>query len=441
MLCPAEADLILREPELPGLRVVLDPDAFAELLQSRLRGTVVRGIKDGYVHYKPGNSCLGSYELRVEGQVVRVYVRAYRRSDRAKIEKHAALPQVAGAMGPGRFYMEDLALLVTVFPNDVRLPVLARLADDQRRRELFHRVFRGRFDPSGAEVICLGYKPERRFVAALRESGSERAVVKFYDWETFAPAKAKLFRSSEILRVAKRLGRCKRHRIVAYEWLPGRLLRDELVSGRATPHDLEHVGAAVAELHTEAVEPSMLPEIRHASLAKRVATLAWFVGCVFPSAAHRAATLAERIIERLRHEPRRLAPIHGDLNEKQVLLAGDRVGLVDFDESAMGDPAIDLGNFLGYSYYDHGMTPGRLPAETVRDAVLEGYRWQAGPMDANRFNLYLAMSLLRIAPRGFRTRDPHWPERLEAVLARAESLLDGQHVHSSVPRAVCAADC
>jgi Ser/Thr protein kinase RdoA (MazF antagonist) len=406
--------------------VVLDPDAFAALVQSRLPGAAVQSIQEGYVHYKPGNSCLGTYHVRVNEQPVTAYVRCYARSDRAKFEKHAALPQVNGPLGPGRIHWRDLGLVLSFFPNDVRVPVLQRLANQDRRRDLLRRVFRGRLDLGDARVVPLGYKPERRFVAALVDREIERAVVKFYNAATFAPHKAKLFHSGDVLRVASRLGRSKRHRAIAFQWLPGRLLREELMQGRATSDDLFRLGVALAELHHQTIDAGSLPHVTFESLAKRARMLARFVSCVHPAAASRANKLAQRIIEGLSTHSLSLRPLHGDLNEKQVLLHEETVALVDFDESAFGDPAVDLGNFLAYSYYDDGENSARMPPSKVYDAFLRGYGERGDFIEPERLDLFLAMALLRIAPRGFRTRDPLWPQRLESALDKAESLLAGK---------------
>ena len=39
--------------------------------------------------------------------------------------------------------------------------------------------------------------------------------------------------------------------------------------------------------------------------------------------------------------------MHRDLYEEQ-LLAGERIGLIDLDDAALGPPELDLGNLLGH---------------------------------------------------------------------------------------------
>jgi len=54
----------------------------------------------------------------------------------------------------------------------------------------------------------------------------------------------------------------------------------------------------------------------------------------------------ERIGGRLPTARRR--PVHRDFYAEQVIVHGDRLCVVDFDLFCMGDPALDIGNFLGH---------------------------------------------------------------------------------------------
>src|SRR5207247_11060393 len=54
MLPPPDADLVAREPDLPGLAVVLDADAFDEILRAQVPGVRIQGARATYLHYKPG---------------------------------------------------------------------------------------------------------------------------------------------------------------------------------------------------------------------------------------------------------------------------------------------------------------------------------------------------------------------------------------------------
>ena len=77
MLSPPETDLIRRDPDLPGLATVLDPEA--------LSAALLIDARPEFVRYKPHILCRATY-------------------------------QAAGQL------LEDCAVAVNVFPNDADLP-------------------------------------------------------------------------------------------------------------------------------------------------------------------------------------------------------------------------------------------------------------------------------------------------------------------------------
>jgi hypothetical protein len=99
----------------------------------------------------------------------------------------------------------------------------------------------------------LAYKPERRYVAKLSVSREPRAVLKFYTERNYQTAwnSSAAFESRGMLRVAPRIGNSDRYGVLAFEWLPGRLLRDAMLEPNADFGMLRAVGAAAVELHAQ----------------------------------------------------------------------------------------------------------------------------------------------------------------------------------------------
>jgi hypothetical protein len=60
--------------------------------------------------------------------------------------------------------------------------------------------------------------------------------------------------------------------------------------------------------------------------------------------------------------------------------------------------------------------------ESFSSALLDGYRRATARGLPDRVRLYIALSLFRKARLPFRTREPEWPQRTEALLERAEAL-------------------
>jgi aminoglycoside phosphotransferase (APT) family kinase protein len=85
--------------------------------------------------------------------------------------------------------------------------------------------------------------------------------------------------------------------------------------------------------------------------------------------------------------------VHRDLYEEQVLL-GDRVGLIDLDDAALGPPELDVGNLLAHLDL-LGLRSGRT-LDRAAEALLDGYS-RRGRLDARLLERCRTLSRLRLA--------------------------------------------
>jgi Ser/Thr protein kinase RdoA (MazF antagonist) len=178
------------------------------------------------------------------------------------------------------------------------------------------------------------------------------------------------------------------------ETAPGRTVADFLQPD-TDPAPFARVGAALARLH------------RLAPVTQRMWTLedeTRVLDTALRNAAARlpahAATL-EAIVLGARHVLGALGPgpvcgIHRDFYFDQALVDGDTVWLVDLDLYAIGDPAIDIGNFLAhldeYALRLHD-DPGALAAHGA--AFVDGYRQVSDAPETGRIATLRAVSLAR----------------------------------------------
>ena len=146
MLSSHNAELARRDSALPGLALLLDPEAFAAALRKALPGTDVGEARVTYVRYRPERYCLVLYGLRVTGTEVDVYAKAHRVNSR-KLSKSRERQKVRGPLGPGGVILDDLAVAVYAFPNDHKLDALARLVDEEARKRLLRELFSDWPDP------------------------------------------------------------------------------------------------------------------------------------------------------------------------------------------------------------------------------------------------------------------------------------------------------
>ena len=118
--------------------------------------------------------------------------------------------------------------------------------------------------------------------------------------------------------------------------------------------------------------------------------------------------------------PRPLVPVHGAAHPGQWLVdETGRLGLVDFDRFAWGEPEFDLASFL---VEREALAKGR-PGQEFQDAVVDGFREVAGRVDEERLALYLAhRRLARVGRIAARLR-PDGGERAARALEEVEVML------------------
>ena len=425
MLSPPEADLVRRDRALPGLATVLDPEALLAALAPDLATAEIRSASVRYVRYKPHTNCLAAYRLELDAppRLVDLHAKAHRPDAPEKIDKGRRRPHVPGQLGPGRIVLEDRALVVWAFPNDPHLRAMRRLEDGSARSTLLHTVLPDRPDLWAGTLAPLRYKPERRYVGRLDTASGPQAVLKVHAAPRYEGAVrgAASIRSSGSLRVPRLLGRADAHRLVALEWLPGRLLGEALGDGGASCAAVAAVGAALGELHGQrsvGVSP-----VEPGAEAAGLLGLARDIAFLCPELARRAHDLAGWLVARLREHGTESQPIHGDFSADQVLLTDDGVAIFDLDRAALGDPAADFGTFA--AHLEREALRGRLSpkqASALRAALLDGYRGSTQRQAPSGVDLYTAIALFRLVPEPFRALESDWPERMAAVLEQAAAV-------------------
>ena len=115
------------------------------------------------------------------GSTVSGFAKAHGADSHEKLDKAAERLVVNSAIAPGRIVLREAGVVFSLFPNDSKLPSLARLGSEQQRLRLFSRVF-GRKSPwlRSNIIEVLNYKPERRHVSRLQREDGQSALLKFY---------------------------------------------------------------------------------------------------------------------------------------------------------------------------------------------------------------------------------------------------------------------
>lgn len=170
------------------------------------------------------------------------------------------------------------------------------------------------------------------------------------------------------------------HGSVTVAGLPGRPLYEILGDSQTSDADVERagqrVGAALARLHATPA-PAALP--RHDAEAEYAVTARWVeLATAYGLLTHLSVEpgrLLEMVHGRLAGEGGAPGLVHRDLHDKQLLLAGDAVGMLDFDLAATGEAALDLANLA--VHLELRARQGRCPVERAAGcaaALIDGYR-------------------------------------------------------------------
>lgn len=411
MLTRPDLGLVRRDPALPGLSILLDADELVDAL-SRAVPFEVRAAVTTYLRYKPGTNCVGAYRLVTSAGDLLAYAKAYGPDAPQKIEKALQRPTSRTPLGVSRIAWSDVGVVVSIFPHDDKLKTLV----GWHEREFIADLGIGRRVDA---LEPLRYKPERRLVARGIAGGIPVAAVKIYTRDGFRPAARNPRQVVERgeLRLPRLLARSKPRRAVAFEWIDGSPLADAIRAGETAA--VSAAGAGLAEIHGQ--QPaSRLP---HAPRGATLRAAGRQIARLCPDLEWHAHATVQELVERLGALPRDEVVVHGDFHAGQVVVGADGPVLLDLDRLQRGDRAADLGSFR--AHLEREAVEGRLAAHRLRqaqDALLDGYAAVRPVPD--HIGLHAAAGLFRLCPESFRYRDPDWPRRMAALLARTRKILD-----------------
>ncbi|MCA9245545.1 MAG: aminoglycoside phosphotransferase family protein [Planctomycetales bacterium] len=415
----ARLAIIERDRELPGLATLLDPVRLAKA--AGLAGTEAPRIV--YLRYKPGRRCLVAYRHDASPGPPQFYAQAV--SPRAWQKYREKYGPANGESSPAVHWrtIADDCVTVFRFPYDRVLDVMVRIEDARERGALLAKLLADESAACAATIDTLAYKPERRFVGQVRRGDHTVGVLKCYTPAEYLKARnnAKSLRSGSTLRLAQVQGRSQRHRAIILDWLAGDRLLERLQRESVDEPALRRVGTALGEIHRQRGRRlgQLTRSVEAASLREVGAAIAFLL----PELADQVTRLSGRLAAWLANLPVEDRPVHGDFYAKQIILNGPTVGVLDLDEAARGDPALDVGNFLAHQHR-YSLRDGTPAAqlETIAAALLDGYAQSGREIDSERIGIYTAACLLRLAPHPFRHAERNWPESTAKLLDRVEAI-------------------
>ncbi len=424
MLSSPDSELCRRDPALPGLRLLLDPDALLERVEAMGERMPVQSASPSYLRYKPGTNCLVGFSANSESQIC-FYGKVFPPGSSKLRSRHGSTP-----VGGHRVVISDEGIELVFFPADNKL-ALAPAFDPGLLSRLKPEGESPHLSDDSVSSTVLAYRPERRCVIAVGYGDRTVGVVKAYAAREFPASAARVKALSDESPKTPPLAVVdSANRLLFFPWTPGRLLQRSIEDRTISADDLYAAGAAPAELHARPVRS--LPIRGKAAEARSLRAIASMVGRLCPNLHPLALRLAERMIEGLDFMDWNEATLHGDFGAKQVVVDNGRAALIDLDEAATGNGAIDLGNFTARMEADALLD--RIMFEHIpssRSALMAGYVAMKKLPGEAELVLATAIGLFRVAHEPFRSHVPDWPERMRSLLHRVNAMLEGMPLQFS----------
>jgi len=413
MLSPSDAAVVARDPELPGLAVLLDTAAVSTLVGA--------AVRRDYLRYKPGTSCVLGGRVDLPDGSADLIVTAYGADSAIKLDK-----TVSDSPRGSVLYVDRAQGVVAALASaDRDLPFLAALAHERTRRRALRRLLPSWTGRSSVRISTLSYKPMRRWVGLLTAPDASPVVLRAYrpaDAERSAAGVRELMhavpRTPQLLGIDPQLG------VLALTYLEGRPLDALLAEGRAGAGELEMVGRALAQLHGRG--PTLLPNRTAADDLAAVQTAAEHIAVLLPELAAQAHELATDLCRRLVRLPVARSVVHGDFSADQVVVdAAGHVALLDLDRTGTGDPATDLASLWTSATTGSVSEDGSAIRQAMTSDLYSGYA-QVRPLPPEEsVRTHAAALLLRRVVEPFRLCRPDWPDRARRLLSAAAAAVPG----------------
>lgn len=430
------------DPELPGLSSMVDTDFIKSSLYERFKSAEfsINRCDVSYIRYKPGTNCIIVYEIILDREtgyeITRfpIYVKLLSNDEfesTAEKARHHRWVNLAGT-GDYMLFSEHNAILY-FFPNDPVIDGLRILANPKKIQRILYQYYsryperNWRISDRRLKVSIMRFKPERRAVIRL----DTRAVNRSEDTRESLSIYARFYaddsgeRSSEIqrqlyqmslnekyLKIAQPIAYLPDRRMLLMESLKGNTLQECIKSG-----DISALGTAaksLAVLHR--LSPGNLTIMELVSLESKIAETLNMISYICPELSEIANEISQSLKRQLGNgQTSQAGFVHGDLHPGQIIIDGDKAGIIDFDRSYLGDSTADIGNFIA-NLRLRGL-PDNKNTEKMESEFISAYEKFAGAAAGKEgLSFWIAFSLFQLAVSPFRSLEPNWRDKISQIL-------------------------
>lgn len=364
------------DPGLPRLADLLEPAGAPSLAAEMVRevtGTPVdaRTGKLGYVRYHPTKECVAQWAFPTStGQAFLVSAKLFSGGKGADVAAGASFRVLAESARSGTDngadlyrHLPDRQLLLQRFPLDVKLPSLPLVTSDSWAAAFVPALGLGQEEMRITEIVAVAYKAWRRCVLRYTmesRGGRRRYFAKVFRddrgepmFATLSCLKAKLTSSGMPWEIPAPVAYIPEARMLVLEALEGGVAMSALLKdARGNPSAKTTLLAGVAAV-AEGLVPFQRTVVEGLPCVTPAQSLRW-LGRKAKGLCHVAPDIADSIeaqLLRLEEKARRLPPepmvlAHGAFRHAQMLVCGDKVGVVDLDGLRLSGASADAGEFL-----------------------------------------------------------------------------------------------
>jgi hypothetical protein len=409
---------------LPQRDLLLNVDEVARRLASKLGVSgplVIDSCERTRAKYRFGDSLRVLHRIRVGESEFNIAARTFHAGRSAQAYQRALGSAVANAPLRPVIHDAELETIFWTFPNDRKLKGLQALTN-------IPSDLAGLFIPAWQHSRVVAYAPEKCATAQCLDNESNiLAYAKVYRGDegqrifgVYNALRQSLSSGVNTVGLPRAIAYAEAHRILLLEPSEGPRLTD--LAGPNVPHGYQRLGTALAALHSLPV-PLGWPPFKRLEL-KRIRRAAEIIGQACPYVQSEALDLADELAARW--EPPSEPPVclHGDVHPKNGILRGDRLTLIDLDQSACGHLSADIGSLLASLSYNHlsGLL-SQSSARELKDAFLNGYSASRKLPQPDSLRWHTAAALF--AERALRAVNRIRPEGLDCL---RELLKEANHI-------------
>jgi len=440
----------LADSSFPGLPTALNSEDMLDLLRSALKedhgNLEVKEAKIVDVKYEPRKEAILLYRFKIKDRLTKISHRQLFTAMLLKEGENSPPPvgwenlmrfpaQEKLLIRKPFFYLEDPKILLCAFPYDPLMLWLGDTLDESFMAERLNLIWSHRnVVVQEVKTELLSYTPRLRAVFLYRIHLEDKKTGNRC-WKNLI-GKTSSYKIPEILfadlwslwktcgrkvGIPRPEGYLSDPPLLLQERVPGERLGD-LLSLPSFQGSLLQTARSIADIHRARIPLNKMRDpLRETQSLRR-----WSIVLqnIRTDLARRIQTLQESLLKEMELRTAVTGTVHGDFHPTNVLVDGEKVYLIDFDQMAYGDPAADIGRFLASFRISSLRKFGDLYSlQGASETFLQEYL-SAGSGDVSQIRMFESSSLITTAASAFRVQRQGWEKEVLLLLEEAERVFE-----------------